>query len=86
MKATKESLGSFIKEMSHYDPDNMEMGAKSVTDLVVSGQLNLDKDEKTSHEIRVAFMEQVDSENYNVHSHAIKCIAEIVQFLPLAEV
>jgi hypothetical protein len=41
MKSTKDKLENFIKEMSHFDPDNMEMGAKAVSELVMSGQLNL---------------------------------------------
>jgi hypothetical protein len=29
--------------MSHFDPDNMEMGAKAVCELVISGQLKLEE-------------------------------------------
>jgi hypothetical protein len=30
MIPTVDKLKSFIEEMSHFDPDNMEMGAKAV--------------------------------------------------------
>lgn len=41
MNPTVDKLNNFIKEMSHFDPDNMEMGAKAVCELVLSGQLKL---------------------------------------------
>ena len=39
MDIQKEKLDIYIKEMAHYDPDNMEMGARAVAELVMSGQL-----------------------------------------------
>ena len=30
MLPTVDKLNNFIQEMSHFDPDNMEMGAKAV--------------------------------------------------------
>lgn len=38
--------------MSHYDPDNMEMGAKRLTELILSGDVNLDSDQKIANTIR----------------------------------
>lgn len=52
MNPTAEKLTSFIKEMSHYDPDNMEMGAKAVCDLVLSGQLKLEENKIAADSIR----------------------------------
>lgn len=31
MDIRKENLDLYIKEMAHYDPDNMEMGARAVS-------------------------------------------------------
>ncbi len=30
MTSIADKLNTFLKEMSHFDPDNMEMGAKAV--------------------------------------------------------
>lgn len=68
--------------MSHFDPDNMEMGAKAVCELVLSGQLKLEQDKDTANRIREAFIKQMQLDNYNVHAHAIRCIADMVPKLP----
>lgn len=68
--------------MSHFDPDNMEMGAKALTELIVANEINLEADEKAADAVREAFMKQMESENYQVHAHAIKCLADIVPKLP----
>lgn len=86
MKPNKEKIDKLIVEMAHFDPDNMEMGAKALTELILTGQLNLDEDEQTSNAIREAYMKQMESENYNVHAHAIKCMAEIISKLPSRQV
>jgi hypothetical protein len=72
--------------MSHFDPDNMEMGAKAVCELVLSGQLKLEEDKNTADTIREAFIKQMESDNYNVHAHAIRCIADMVPKLPSEQV
>lgn len=82
MNPTADKLNSFIKEMSHYDPDNMEMGAKAVCELVLSGQLKLEDNKNAADNIREAFIKQMESDNYNVHAHAIRCIADMVPKLP----
>jgi hypothetical protein len=38
--------------MSHYDPDNMEMGAKGLTEIILSGEINLDADQKIANIVR----------------------------------
>jgi hypothetical protein len=40
-KVGKEKIDELIKEMSHYDPDNMEMGAKRLTEMILAGEVNL---------------------------------------------
>lgn len=52
MNPTADKLNSFIKEMSHYDPDNMEMGAKAVCELVLSGHLKLEDNKNAADNIR----------------------------------
>lgn len=47
--------------MSHYDPDNMEMAAKRLSELILSGDINLDADEKTATQVREAYMKQIES-------------------------
>ena len=68
--------------MNHYDPDNMEMGAKRLTELILQGDVNLDQDPKIANVIREAFMKQIQSENDTVQSQAIKYLAQIVPKLP----
>lgn len=41
LKPTKDKMDKLIEEMAHFDPDNMEMGAKSLSELLVSGALSL---------------------------------------------
>ena len=72
--------------MSHYDPDNMEMGAKRLTELILSGDVNLDSDPKIANTIRQAYMKQIESSNDTVQSQAIKYLAEIVPKLPSEQV
>ena len=68
--------------MAHYDPDNMEMGARAVAELVISGQLELEENPPRATMIREAFIKQMESDNYNVHAHAIKCVADMISKLP----
>lgn len=45
--------------MGHYDPDNMEMAAKRLSELILAGQVGLEGDPKTANAIREAFMKQI---------------------------
>jgi hypothetical protein len=72
--------------MAHFDPDNMEMGAKALTEIILADQIILEGDDKTATLILDAFMKQMESENYNVHAHAIKCVAEITPKLPAGQI
>lgn len=47
--------------MSHYDPDNMEMAAKRLSELILSGEINLDADEAVAVKVREAYMKQIES-------------------------
>lgn len=68
--------------MGHYDPDNMEMAAKRIAELIIQGEINLEENPQTAHDIREAFMKQIESENDTVQSEAIKYLADIVPALP----
>ena len=78
----KEKIDSYIEEMSHYDPDNMEMAAKRVAEMVMAGEVDVANSSKMANTIREAFMKQVDSDNDTVQSEAIKYLADIVSKLP----
>ena len=82
----KEKIESLIEEMSHYDPDNMEMAAKRVAEMVMAGEVDVTEDPKMADTIREAFMKQIDSENDTVQSEAIKYLADIVAKLPSQQV
>jgi len=43
-KAVKDKIDHLIEEMSHYDPDNMEMAAKGLTEMILAGEVILDAD------------------------------------------
>jgi hypothetical protein len=36
-KAGNYKMDELIKEMSHYDPDNMEMAAKRLSEIILAG-------------------------------------------------
>lgn len=72
--------------MSHYDPDNMEMAAKRLSEIILAGELNLEGDEKVATQVREAYMKQIESENDTVQSEAIKYLADIVPKMPSAQV
>ncbi len=38
--------------MSHYDPDNMEMAAKRLSELILAGDVNLEGDAKIAATVR----------------------------------
>lgn len=85
-KAGKEKIDELIKEMSHYDPDNMEMGAKRLTEIILAKEINLEADELIANTVQEAFMKQIESENDTVQSEAIKYLADIVPNLPSTQV
>lgn len=58
-KIGKEKLSVLIDQMSHYDPDNMQMAAKRLSQMIIAGQVNLEGDEKTATIIRQAYMKQI---------------------------
>lgn len=68
--------------MGHYDPDNMEMAAKGLSELILAGEVNFESDPKAVNAIREAFMKQIESQNDTVQSEAIKYLADIVPKLP----
>lgn len=72
--------------MGHYDPDNMEMAAKRIAELIIQGEINLEENSQTADDIREAFMKQIESENDTVQSEAIKYLADIVPALPSQQV
>ena len=72
--------------MSHYDPDNMEMAAKRVAEMVLSGEVDVVDNPKMADTIREAFMKQIESENDTVQSEAIKYLADIVPKMPSEQV
>lgn len=82
----QEKVGELLVEMGHYDPDNMEMAAKRLSELILAGEVALDNDPKTADAIREAFMKQIESENDTVQSEAIKYLADIIPKLPSQQV
>lgn len=48
-----------IGEMSHYDPDNMEMAAKRLSELILAGEINLEGNDKVATQVREAYMRQI---------------------------
>jgi hypothetical protein len=58
------------------------MGAKAITEILLTQNLNLEENQALAEKIKGAFMKQVESENFNVHAHAIKCLADILPKLP----
>lgn len=85
-KVGHEKIGELISEMAHYDPDNMEMAAKRLSELILAGEVSLEEDPKTAEAIRKAYMKQIDSENDTVQSEAIKYLANIVPKLPSSQI
>ena len=64
----KEKIETLIEEMSHYDPDNMEMAAKRVSEMVLAEEVDLAEDPKMANTIQEAYMKQIESENDTVQS------------------
>lgn len=85
-KLGQDKIGELIGEMGHYDPDNMEMAAKGLSELILAGQVDLETDEPTANAIREAFMKQIESQNDTVQSEAIKYLADIVPKMPSKQV
>jgi len=40
-KLGQEKVKELIDEMGHYDPDNMEMAAKRISELIISKEIDL---------------------------------------------
>lgn len=38
--------------MGHYDPDNMEMAAKRVSELILQGEINFEENIEQANQIR----------------------------------
>lgn len=81
-KTPKQLVESYMAEMNNYDPDLQEMGAKYLSELVLSGKINLIEDPDLARKITQNFLKQVDSQNFMVHSCAIRFLAEMVPKLP----
>jgi hypothetical protein len=66
--------------MNHYDPDFAEMAAKELCDLILSDSIDLKAPENKDmgKSITTEYLKQVGSDNFEVHSRAIRCLAEIV--------
>lgn len=66
--------------MNHHDPDLAEMAAKEVCKMILDDTLDLKAPENKdmAKSITVEFEKQVGSDNFQVHSNAIRCLAEIV--------
>ena len=81
-----EMVGELLKEMGHYDPDNMEMAAKRISELIQAGDIDFEDTPALADPIREAFMKQIESESDTVQSEAIKYLADIVPSLPSEQV
>ncbi len=66
--------------MSHYDPDFVEMAAKDLCKHILKNDIDL-KDpanKDMAKAITQDYLKQVGSMSFEVHSTAIRCLAEIV--------
>jgi hypothetical protein len=66
--------------MNHHDPDLAEMAAKEVYKMVLDDSLDLRASENIdlAKSVTNEFLKQVGSDNFQVHSNAIRCLAEIL--------
>lgn len=71
--------------MNNYDPDLQEMGAKYLSELVLSDKVNLIEEPDLARKITENFLKQVASLSFVVHSSAIRFLAEMVPKLPKKE-
>jgi hypothetical protein len=76
----KERYNALKTQMNHHDPDLAEMAAEEVRNMILNDTLDLkDKEnEEMAKSITEEFLKQVGSDNFQVHSKAIRCLAEIV--------